>query len=376
MLIILLYILLSSVTLTSLGAFIKLSIAISRYKFTPTSAQDGEVMPTVSVCIPARNEVHAMTSCLERVLASDYPKLEIIVLDDSSVDDTSVLIKSFAHAGVRFVEGSPLPSGWLGKNHALQGLLSEASGEYILYLDVDTFIEPHTISSLVRTAARKNLALTSVIPQRQDGLRASVFLGTLRYLWMLLLDSGKSPSVSGSTWLVERRALLNIGGFAPVAATNQPEKLIASTLAVPHGSQLIMSTPQLGVSYEKRWSSQIETSIRLLGPMFGSPVVAIVSAGTLISIGLIPLVCVSYFFMTHDMLGLAATLVCLLSITAASLTYFRAVWLHGWWLGALHWPYILIQEAVVAIISVIRYARGTVTWKGRTITVDRSELTS
>ena len=78
-------------------------------------------LPSVTVCIPARNEQHALTDCLQRVLSSTYQKLEIIVLDDVSGDDTSALIKSFASEGVRFVRGSQLAEGWLGKNHALQG---------------------------------------------------------------------------------------------------------------------------------------------------------------------------------------------------------------------------------------------------------------
>ena len=35
-------------------------------------------LPTVTICITARNETHAMTRCLEHVVASEYPKLEII----------------------------------------------------------------------------------------------------------------------------------------------------------------------------------------------------------------------------------------------------------------------------------------------------------
>ena len=68
-------------------------------------------VPSVSVCIPARNETHAMAECLERVLASDYPKLEILVFDDNSADDTSTIIRSFAQEGVRFVAGTELPEG-------------------------------------------------------------------------------------------------------------------------------------------------------------------------------------------------------------------------------------------------------------------------
>src|SRR5690606_12928997 len=96
--------------------------------------------PSVSICIPARNETHAMAECLERVLKSDYKKLEVLVFDDNSKDDTSAIIRSFAQAGVRFVAGTELPEGWLGKNHALDVLSKEASGTYVLFMAVDTII--------------------------------------------------------------------------------------------------------------------------------------------------------------------------------------------------------------------------------------------
>src|SRR5690606_8106890 len=109
-----------------LGVFgvgaVRLRQALRRFssKTTMTKATIIDDMPSVSVCIPARNEAHAMTDCLEHVLRSNYPKIEVIVLDDLSGDKTSSLIKAFAHDGVRFVEGEPLPDGWLGKNHALE----------------------------------------------------------------------------------------------------------------------------------------------------------------------------------------------------------------------------------------------------------------
>ena len=100
--------------------------------FSLRSQKIVDEIPSVSVCIAARNETHAMTQCLERVIATDYPKLEIIVLDDGSRDDTSILIKSFAHAGVRFVEGKTLQDGWLGKNYAQYTLAKEASGKIVV----------------------------------------------------------------------------------------------------------------------------------------------------------------------------------------------------------------------------------------------------
>ena len=151
---------------------IRLQRALDTYKIKKNYTAAIEA-PSVSVCIPARNETHAMAQCLERVLASDYKKLEIIVFDDSSTDDTSILVRSFAHAGVRFVPGTALPEGWLGRNHALEVLAREASGTYVVFMDVDTNITPTTISQLVGYMMTENLVMASVLPGRSDTGRAS-----------------------------------------------------------------------------------------------------------------------------------------------------------------------------------------------------------
>jgi glycosyltransferase involved in cell wall biosynthesis len=98
-------------------------------------------LPSVTLAIPARNETYALAHCLEAALQNDYEKLEIIVLDDCSQDNTSQLIKSFAHAGVRFIQGDTPAEGWLGKNQACATLLKEGAGEYIIFIGIDTQLE-------------------------------------------------------------------------------------------------------------------------------------------------------------------------------------------------------------------------------------------
>lgn len=345
--------------------FVRLESALRRHHYKP--AAHVKDPPTISVCIPARNEMHAMTECLERVLASEYPKLEIIVLDDSSVDDTSMLVKSFAHAGVRFVEGRPLPDDWLGKNNALQGLLDEASGKYVLFLDVDTTIRPESITRLVEVVVEKDLQLTSVMPQREDGLRASIFLGTLRYFWLLLLGSRKRPAVSAASWLVRRESLVNIGGFTETKLDTNPEIAIAKALGITDGRQLLISNKTLGISYEKKWSSQIETSIRLLTPLLGDGWRTMLTGMLLLSVVLIPFAGLAISLSMNSVLGASLAVVVLGMITIVSLRFFRAAWRYGWWLGAIHWPYVVLQEAVLMVVSATAYRLQKVTWKGRPI---------
>jgi glycosyltransferase involved in cell wall biosynthesis len=277
-----------------------------------------------------------MTQCLERVIGSTYPKLEIIVLDDSSADNTSTLIKAFAHAGVRFVEGTPLPDGWLGKNSALQGLLDEASGTYILYIDVDTQIQPDTIGQLVAYIEQEKVSMISVLPRRQDGWRTSIVFGTLRYFWELILHRKAAPAVASGAWMIDRHILRDqLGGFAPYKSNVQPEAKLAAALSLLHRYRFIIGTPLLGVSYEKKWLSQVQTSIRLLFPVLGSRLSSnlLALAGLLLlNLPVIALV-VGLFDGWSVLQTMALWQLCVFSALYG--LYLDKVWQKGWWIGLL-----------------------------------------
>lgn len=328
-------------------------------------------LPSVSVCIPARNETHAMTDCLERVINSEYPKLEIIVLDDSSVDDTSILIKSFAHAGVRFVEGPTLRDGWLGKNNALQGLLKEASGTFVLFMDVDTRIEPDTIGQLVSYAENKRASMLSILPRRNDSWRFGVLLTPLRYLWELIFHTSRSPAVASNAWMIDRRMLIDqYGGFEPLADFIQPEKALAKDLMKKGSYRFLISNKQLGIGFEKKWSSQIETGVRLdysiLGGRLIFGVFAVITLMLLNTPTLLILGSLVVGWSTASSLSLAVTVI---FMTIYSL-YLHKVWDRRWFIGALLWPVVLFQELAIMIISIYRHITGTVTWKGRPVTAN------
>lgn len=352
---------------------VKLRFAFNHFimkKFVsePTMLRD---LPSVSVCIPARNETHAMTDCLERVIASTYPKLEVIVLDDSSGDNTSVLIKSFAHEGVRFVEGSALPEGWLGKNHALESLLDEASGSYILFIDVDTRIKPDTIEQLVSYAKQENATMVSILPRREDGWRTSIVFGTLRYYWELVLHRKSKPAASSSAWLIDRHSLRDdLGGFEPLKTAIQPEVALAKQLMARSAYRFLISSSLLGVAYEKKWQSQVETSIRLLFPVLGGTGLRSMIAIIVMTLLALPFfVIVAGIFTGWSLLQVCALLELLVFMTLYG-SYLRRIWAKLWWLGALLWPIILLQEIVILVISTWRHLHHTVTWKGRPVTTN------
>lgn len=329
-------------------------------------------MPSVTVCIPARNEMHALVDCLQKVIASDYEKLEIIVLDDVSADDTLTLIKSFAKDGVRFVEGKSLPAGWLGKNHALQGLLGEASGSYLLFMDVDTRIAPNAISNLVRYALSQHASMVSVLPRREDSWRASVLFSPLRYFWEILFHSHSLPATASNAWLINRKVLTErFNGFEALKTTVQPESKLSAALAVTNEYRFLISTAEFGVAYEKKWRSQLVTSTRLLFPLLENKTVLAAIALFDLAILLVPLiVIVSTFFIETNILHMAGIAIALL-YAAIYGWYLRRVWNKGVVIGALLWPVLIVQEIILVIASLYQYKRRAVKWKGRKVLVSR-----
>jgi len=119
---------------------------------TPVPAPTGG--PLVSVIIPARNEARNIRRCVEAVLAQDYPNFEVLVLDDRSTDATPSILVEMSKAEPRLVVlfGAELPAGWAGKPHALYQAARSATGQWLCFLDADTFLERNALSAALARA--------------------------------------------------------------------------------------------------------------------------------------------------------------------------------------------------------------------------------
>lgn len=335
-----------------------------RFRF-PTSVIPADDLPSITICIPARNEAHAMSDCLETVLASRYEKLEVIVYDDASIDDTPALVKAFAHEGVRFIAGEPLPKGWNGKTHALEQLWRQANGEYVVFMDVDVQVAPESFAQLLSYIQQRQVAMVSVFPRRNDWLRASTFFSPLRFFWEIALHREAAPAAAGPFWAIRRDELEVLGGFSVYAHATSLEAELAKQLAMKGAYRPLISTAALGISYQKKWRSQLETSLRLLYPSLGSH-------WATVGVALLDLLVLLAPFVSLVLLWNSGAL--LLTIVAVSISllamgvygvYCAMVWRHGWWIGALLTPIILVQEIVLLVASAIAYSRRKISWKGR-----------
>ena len=116
-------------------------------KLRPAAADHPDFQPSVSVLIPAYNEEDVIVETVNSVLESDYPKIEVIVIDDGSTDSTGELLdQQFGRNPAVRVIHEPNR----GKSAALAHALDEATSEIVVTIDADTAIEPDAISKLVR----------------------------------------------------------------------------------------------------------------------------------------------------------------------------------------------------------------------------------
>src|ERR1700757_3784057 len=90
----------------------------------------------VLVIIPARNDAASLDACLQSIVSQQGIAFEVVVTDDQSTDATGDIARSFP--GVRVIESADLPTGWVGKNHAVWLGAQSASGEWLLFTDADT----------------------------------------------------------------------------------------------------------------------------------------------------------------------------------------------------------------------------------------------
>ena len=112
----------------------------------PRPPRRADILPSVTLIVPAHNEEDVIERKLENVLALDYPpeQLDVVVSSDASTDATHAIVARFADRGVRLIH---CPRG--GKVAAQDRAVAETAGEIVAFGDANVEWEPGALRELV-----------------------------------------------------------------------------------------------------------------------------------------------------------------------------------------------------------------------------------
>jgi cellulose synthase/poly-beta-1,6-N-acetylglucosamine synthase-like glycosyltransferase len=182
--------------------------------------------PLVTVLVPAFNEGRVIARTITSILQTGYERVEVLVIDDGSTDDTSEVVQGMIATDprvrlLRKVNG--------GKAHAANAGLQVATGEIVVAVDADTLIMPGSIERLVAhfadesvTAACGNVEVGNVHSwlTRFQAIEYITSQNFDRRAFAVLNSVSVVPGALGA-W--RRKAVLDVGGYSSDTLTEDTD---------------------------------------------------------------------------------------------------------------------------------------------------------
>lgn len=186
--------------------------------------ESGDRMPLVTALVPTYNGAAFITRTLDSLAAQTWPRLEILVGDDRSTDDTLDVVRRFAehHPGTVIVERDA-NLGWLRNSN---DLMARARGELMFFAFHDDDVAPTYVEELVGALAandRAVLAFSDMQVHELDGTtKVHVFDG-LEGLTSRV-ERGRVMVRRPENWWVPNRGVFRSSAFAEVGGIHPNEQ--------------------------------------------------------------------------------------------------------------------------------------------------------
>ena len=188
----------------------------------PVQMLSDNELPFVSVVIPAYCEEGVIGESIRGVLNMDYPRFEVIVVNDGSSDRTGAVIRSFLRdKRVRLLDKKINE----GKAMALNDALLCARAELILIMDADAVPDRNLLRAMVphfrwgrvaAVAGNPRVRNTGNLLSRLQAIEFSSVIGLMRRAQRIW---GRVMCVSGVVGMFRKSAIIDAGMFTPGMAT-------------------------------------------------------------------------------------------------------------------------------------------------------------
>lgn len=340
--------------------------------------------PVISIIVPARNEARHIETCVRSLLAQDYPQFEVIVVDDCSEDATGSILTRLAESDGRLtvVRGEPVPSGWMGKAHAIYQGYGRAKGDWLLFTDADTTHAPHLLSAVMAQVLQGPAAFATVIGDQQHPTVGAYMANVAVFMYIFLFTDPKNWSnpksrqslVNGQYVLFSREAYEAIGTHMVVRHYSSTDVTLGylakmdgwvPLLINGHGALDTTMYRDFRDAFQGWSRSLVNGAWTVLGPARGSAVLITVTAG-LCLFWIAPWIGFLDSLLHFSATGLAVGSLQIL----AGVTIIRVA--RGRWLPAighsLVMPFSMVLFVAMAGEGLVRaWTHGGTVWKGRVV---------
>lgn len=351
--------------------------------------------PSVAIIAPARNEEEGLPRALASLEAIDYPRLEVVLVNDHSTDATGALQRGAVERRpdrFRLIEDPPLPSGWMGKNNAIWSAVQTIDPEWFLFTDADCVFAPDAIRRAVAMAAARELDLLPGFPRIElVGIGEKAAMPTITALgWAAVAaKTSRDPKRRhaagvGAFMLARASAYRASGGHAAIAGEAVEDVWLARLMKANGARYDVMDASEL-------LSVRIYSS---LGAIFSgfrknsysalerNAALAVVVAFVVWLLGLgAPLAwiagCAGWAMAASAVDAESWRLVALFGLASHGAVAF-ALWLRAMALVRVRYAWLLLYPAACALVGAIVLAstwdgaaRGLVRWRGRVVPLER-----
>ncbi len=175
--------------------------------------------PFVSILIPAHNEAVVIDKTIENIMQIDYPKYEVIVIDDRSSDDTARVLDNICLKYTNLKYFSRTKDAFPGKSAVLNDALKIAKGEAILVFDADARVNKDFLKELVPSLEPEQVGAVQarkiIINRNQNFLtRCQDNEMAVDTHFQVGRDAVKGAvELRGNGELIKREALEDVGGW-------------------------------------------------------------------------------------------------------------------------------------------------------------------
>lgn len=140
--------------------------ALVNIKFLDHEKEELEHIPLVTVVIAVKDGEDEIAETVTKLLSSPYDRLELIVVNDRSTDNTGKILEDLKRhfPSLKVVHLDYLEPGWLGKVHALKHGTDLARGDLLLLMDADIHLDKSVLSKAINSMNRYQLDHLAVLP--------------------------------------------------------------------------------------------------------------------------------------------------------------------------------------------------------------------